>query len=180
MATKLHVWQELLAPSSPLVNQSQELRSALIVGSFMGANVCIYQAGRDDQLSADAQRVLRGLAVYFEHMWFSARQDYRRAETCLELACRVSEGDTQEVRRLANVVTAIAVGTLTPQNFREATNFIHSVLDPDRARAIMQTFHVRRPKLQRLATSAIHFVLQGIRARSCSWRAASSPPRRRR
>jgi hypothetical protein len=178
MATKLHVWQELLAPSSPLVNQSRELQSALIVGSFMGANVCIYQTGLDDQLSADAQQVLRGLAVYFEHMWFLARRDYHGAETCLELACREIDGDTQELRRLANVVTAIAVGTLAPQNFREATNFIHSVLDPERARAILQRIHVRRPKLQTLATSAIHFVLQGIRARSRSGSAASSLPRR--
>ncbi|MFJ8966714.1 hypothetical protein ACIRG5_45695 [Lentzea sp. NPDC102401] len=168
MATDLHVWQELLAPSSPLVNQSRELRSALIAGSFMGVNVYIYQMGRDDQLSADAQRVLRGLAVYFEHMWFSACRDYLGAETCLELACRESEGDTQELRRLANVVTAIAVGTLTPQNFKEATNFVHSVLVPEQAQAIMQTIQIRRPKLQRLVTSAIHSALQGIRVRSRS------------
>jgi hypothetical protein len=145
-----------------LVEQPGELRSALLSGNFMQANACVYLSAAEGHLSDDAQRVVRGLATYFEHMWFMARRDRDGAATCLRLACEESGSQMRDLTRLANLMTGIAVGSLSRQNFTEAQNLANSVLEPEHAEAIMRKITARRPMLQRWLSSAMRIARQEI------------------
>jgi hypothetical protein len=176
VTTDVQVWRELLAPSSPLVDQPLELRKALIAGDFLVA--CDQLTALTGQMSDEAQDVTQGVCLYLEHIFFLSRNDFDNSTKALKTA-QDRFRKVEDLRRLGSVVIGIAVGRLTANDFTEARDLTHAVLEPEAARSIMRGIKLRRRTLRGWIRFAIHGLLQDQYARVHNLRSVDALPRRK-
>lgn len=142
--TGTEIWRELLAVDSPLVQQPWDLQDALLRTDASRKTQEIRKLCRD--MSAEAQHVLAGLAMYHRHMEQLAHADMdaamASAEEGLELLGENLFGD---VRRLGDVLKGLSRGWLYEDAYTGASDLLVDVLEVNHAYALMDRIVSRKP-----------------------------------
>lgn len=130
-----NVWRELLGPTSPLVEQPWELRDALLRTDPHRKTEVI--RGLCAEMSAGAQVVLDGLALYHQHVFQLAQKDLAGAMSTGEQSAKLLGGRAGDIRAFADVLLGLSRGWLMEDRYQEAFELLTDVLEPDAAMAIL-------------------------------------------
>lgn len=143
MTVDMTVWREVFAPTSGLVDQSPALREALKTLDVVPALAELERIV--DTLPPEADRVVRGIMFYVEHIAANARERHKLATDLVDQARDFCGKELlADVRRAGNLVFGLASGRLTHTKYTEAHELAWSVLTPAVAETLMARIELHR------------------------------------
>lgn len=122
------VIRSLLAPTSPLMQQSDSLRKGLKKCDGYAVRIAVTEFA--SQRSPEEQHVLDGLCLYFQHMTATRTRNLEVAEDTGNRARENLRPILNDLRRLGNLIDGIATGWLRYRGYTEAFDLVDDVFGP--------------------------------------------------